>query len=352
MVARAWWRCQRKSQRTPERMITGGLDKGSPPRPTHQGVRAGRIGHRPLAVDAVEPEEPENLDGPLYLAIRHGAPPRVHRRDLWVAAQGRGTLQGAVGAPVEALAEKGEEAPELLVGAHEEILVEGEVYLPRSELPQGCVILDAPGEEVALEAAARTPDLGLHGEQEVFHQLLLLHRLREDVAPSEREPGGDDGAGVAEEQDDGHAGEVLAHPAEQQVGPYVFDQAPPRDEFLVEPIRPEAPELAGEHGSRRPEVLRAPVFRPQVLPASEVSEYLDFARVEGLEDEAVIVAVVDDPRDPRRPAPAAPGQKDGAPVIPLAQVYVEPAEQPREGYLDRVSHAGLPRRPTHAEDRY
>src|SRR5215210_2917321 len=144
MVARAWWRCQRKSQRTPERMITGGLDKGSPPRPTHQGVRAGRIGHRPLAVDAVEPEEPENLDGPLYLAIRHGAPPRVHRRDLWVAAQGRGALQGAVGAPVEALAEKGEEAPKLLVGVREEVLVEGEVYLPRSELPQGCVVLDAP----------------------------------------------------------------------------------------------------------------------------------------------------------------------------------------------------------------
>src|SRR5215213_2608980 len=195
-------------------MITGGLPKGSPPRRAHQGVRTGRIWHRPLAVDAVKPEAPEYLDGPLGLAVGHAAPPRVHGGDLRVAAQGRGTLQGAVGAPVEALVEKGEEAPELLVGAHEEVLVEGEVYLPRPELPQGHVVLDAPGEEVALEAAAGGPNLGLHGEQEVFHQLLLLHRLREDVPPPERKPGCDDATGMAKEENDGHAGEVRAHPAE------------------------------------------------------------------------------------------------------------------------------------------
>ena len=39
---------------------------------------------------------------------------------------------------------------------------------------------------------------------------------------------------------------------------------------LVEPIRPEAPEPAGEHGSRRSEVLLAPVAGPQVLPAPKV----------------------------------------------------------------------------------
>src|SRR5215212_978771 len=154
---------------------------------------------------------------------------------------------------------------------------------------------------------------------------------------------------MAEEQDDGHAVEVLAHPGEQQVGPYVLDQAPPREKFLVEAIRPEVPELAGEHGPRRREVLLAPVFRPQVLPAPEVSEYPYLSRVKGLEDETLRVAVVDDLRDPRRPAPATPGQEDGASVVASVQVHVEPAEQPPERRPNRSPVAGLP---SHAEDGY
>src|SRR5918995_1585009 len=107
--------------------------------------------------------------------------------------------QGVVDAPVESLAERGEQASKLVLGARQEVLVEGEVDLPRPELPQGDVVFDAPREEVALETAAGRTDLGLHGEQEVFDQLFLLHRLREDVPPSEREPGGDNGAGVSKE---------------------------------------------------------------------------------------------------------------------------------------------------------
>src|SRR3712207_25182 len=316
-------------------MITGGLGNGSPPSPTHQGVRAGRIGHDPLAVDTVEPEEPEYLGGPLQLAIGHGALPGVHGSDFAPAAQGRGVFQGVVDAPVESLAEKAEQAPELVLGAREEALVESEVDLPRSELPQGHVVLDAPREEVALEGAASLPDLGLYREQEVVNKLLLLHRLREDVPPPEREPGRDDRAGVSEEENDGHAGEVPAHPAEEQVGPYVLDEAPPGDEPAVEPVRPRVPQPAGEHGPRRPEVLRAPVVGPQVLLAPEMPEYPNLAGVEGLEDEAVPVAVVDHLRDPRRSAPPAPGQEDGAPVVPLPQIRVEHAEKPEGGRADQ-----------------
>src|SRR5215218_4137562 len=133
---------------------------------------------------------------------------------------------------------------------------------------------------------------------------------------------------MAEEKDDGHAGEVRAHPTEEQVGPYVFDQAPSRDELLVEPIRPKASEPAGEYGPRRSEVLLAPVVGPQVLLSSEILADTNLAGVEGLEDEAVRVAVVDHPRYPRRPATTAPAQENRAAVI--TQVHVEPAEQPGE----------------------
>src|SRR5215217_3293718 len=134
---------------------------------------------------------------------------------------------------------------------------------------------------------------------------------------------------MAEEKDDGHAGEVRAHPTKEQVGPYVLDQAPSRDELLVEPIRPEASEPAGEYGPCRPDVLLAPVVGSQVLLSSEILADTNLAGVEGLEDEAVRVAVVDHPRYPRRPATPAPGQEDRAPVI--TKVHMEPAEQPGEG---------------------
>src|SRR5215204_4871285 len=74
-------------------------------------------------------------------------------------------------------------------------------------------------------------------------------------------------------------------------------------------------------------------------------EHPNLARVERLEDEAVPVAVVDHPRDPRRPAPPAPGQEDGAPVVPLPQIHVEPTEHPGG---DRADQRGTPQRGTPA----
>src|SRR5215210_1208182 len=133
---------------------------------------------------------------------------------------------------------------------------------------------------------------------------------------------------MPQEEDDGHAWEVLAHPAEEQVGSYVLDQAPPRDELPVEPVRPGIPEPAGEDPARRTEVHLTPVVRPQVLLAPEAPADAHFAGMEGLEDEAVAVAVVDDLRHPRRPAPPAPGEEGAVPVVP--QVHVERAEQPGE----------------------
>src|SRR5829696_2135195 len=151
---------------------------------------------------------------------------------------------------------------------------------------------------------------------------------------------------MAEEEYDGHAGEVRAHPTEQQVGPYVLDQAPSRDELLVEPIRPETPEPAGEYGPRRPEVLLAPVAGPQILLSSKVLADTNLVRTERLEDEAVRVAVVDQPGYPRRPAAPATCQEDRAPVI--TQVHVEPAEQPGEGRAPLLRSS----RPCHADCRY
>src|SRR5215207_1774573 len=150
---------------------------------------------------------------------------------------------------------------------------------------------------------------------------------------------------MAEEKDYGHAGEVRAHPTEEQVGPYILDQAPSRDELLVEPIRPKASEPAGEYGPCRPEVLLAPVAGPQILLSSEVLANTNLVRTERLEDEAVRVAVVDQPGYPRRPAAPATCQEDRAPVI--TQVHVEPAEQPGEGRAPSRSS-----RSRHADRRY
>src|SRR5215210_5793956 len=165
---------------------------------------------------------------------------------------------------------------------HQQVLVETKVYLPRPELFQGDIIVYAPQEEVALEVVAGGPDLRLHGEEEVLYQLLLLHRLGEVVFPPEGEPGGDDGAGMSEQENDGHTREVCAQPAQQQVGPYVLDQAPSCDEPPVEPVRPGIPELAREREPGRFQELLAPVFWPQVLLAPEVPEGTHLSRVEGL----------------------------------------------------------------------
>src|SRR5918999_1852091 len=85
-------------------------------------------------------------------------------------------------------------------------------------------------------------------------------------------------------------------------------------ELPVEPVRPGTPDPAGKHPPRRSEVLLAPVVRPQVLLEPEVLADTDLAGVEGLEDEAIPVTVVDDLRYPRRPAPPAPGEEDRVPM--------------------------------------
>src|SRR5215210_4899161 len=130
-----WCRCQRKSQRTPERITTGGLLKLPFDPVHHQGVRAGRVGHGSLAVDAVEPEEGEYLDASLQLGAAHAAAPGVHGNTFVLSRL-------AIDARVEVLAEEVEQAWDLIFGMREEVLVEGQLDLPRPELPQGHVVLD------------------------------------------------------------------------------------------------------------------------------------------------------------------------------------------------------------------
>src|SRR5215210_3987166 len=183
---------------------------------------------------------------------------------------------------------------------------------------------------MALEVAPGCADLRFHGKEEVLHQFLLFHRRREIVLPPEREPGRYDGARVPEKENDRHAGEVGAHPAEEQIGPYVFDQAPCRDDASIEPIGPGVPEFAREGEADRLQELLPPVGRPQVLFALEVPERADHSRVERLEDVTIVTPVVDDLREPRGPAPPAPCEKEGTSVVPLPEVDVEPSWQPRE----------------------
>src|SRR5919112_4102092 len=147
---------------------------------------------------------------------------------------------------------------------------------------------------MALEISPCCADLRLHGEEEVLDQLLLLHRLREVVPPSEREPGRYDGARVPEQEDDRHAGEVRAHPAEEQVGPYVLDQTPPREDAPVETVGPGVPEPAREREAGRLQNLLPLVVCPQVLLGPEMPERADLPGVEGFEDVAVSPPVVDD----------------------------------------------------------
>src|SRR5215213_8383412 len=138
----------------------------------------------------------------------------------------------------------------------EQVLVKGEVHLLRSELFERDVVVYAPEEEVAFEVVFGCPDLRLHGHKEVLYQLPLLHRLREVVPPPEREPGCHDGARMPEQENDRHSGEVRAHPAEEQVGPYVLDQTPPRDDAPVEAVGPGVPEPAREREAGR--LLKCP----------------------------------------------------------------------------------------------
>src|SRR5215218_11160081 len=188
----------------------------------------------------------------------------------------------------------------------EQVLVEGEVHLLWPELFEGDVVVYAPEEEVAFEVVFGCPDLRLHGQKEVLYQLPLLHRLREVVPPAEREPGRYDGARVPEQEDDRHSGEIRVYPAEEQIGPDVLDQTPPRDDAPVEPVGPGIPETAREREAGRLQEFLPPVVRPQVLFGPEVSERADLSRIERLEDVAIPPPVVDDLREPRGPAPPAP----------------------------------------------
>src|SRR5918993_3156667 len=180
---------------------------------------------------------------------------------------------------------------------HEQVLVEGEVHLLRSELFEGDVVVNAPEEEVAFEVVVGGQDLRLHGEKEILYQLPLLHRLREVVLPPEREPGCHDGARMPEQENDRHSGEVRSHPAEEQVGPYVLDKTPPRDEAPVEAVGPGVPEPAREREAGRLQEFLPPIVGPQILFGPEAPERSDLPRVEGLEDVAIPPPVVDDLRE-------------------------------------------------------
>ncbi len=72
-------------------------------------------------------------------------------------------------------------------------------------------------------------------------------------------------------------------------------------------------------------------------------EGFDLARVKGLEDVAVPAPVVDDVGEPRGTATPGPGEKHRAPVVPLSQVQVEPAEQPVDAPPDHRPTAGIAR---------
>src|SRR5215211_3299246 len=234
------------------------VHEGAPLRPIHQGVDAGGVWHGPSVVEAVEAEEAQDLDGSLQLVGTHvSTPPFQRRRRGVLPAQGGRASQPAVDASVEGLA-------------------------------QGA------------------PYLRFHRKKEILYQLLLLHRLREVVLPSEREPGRYDGARMLEQENDRHSGEVRAHPAQEQIGPYVLDQTPPRDDAPVEPVGPGIPETAREREAGRLQEFLPPVVRPQVLFGPEVSERADLSRIERLEDVAIPPPVVDDLREPRGPAPPAP----------------------------------------------
>src|SRR5215210_4285931 len=183
---------------------------------------------------------------------------------------------------------------------------------------------------MALEVAPGCADLRFHGKEEVLHQFLLFHRLREVVLPPEREPGRYDGARVPEKENDRHAGEVGAHPTEEQIGPYVLDQAPPRDDTSIEPVGPGVPEFAREGEAGRLQKLLPPIGRPQVLLGLEATERADHSRIERLENVTIPPPVVDNLREPRGPAAPAPRKKDRTSVVPLPQVDVELSRQPRE----------------------
>lgn len=355
-----WCRCQRKSHRTPARTTTGGLPAAAPglvmiraPIPAcfsrvHQGVRGAGVGHRSLAVDAVEPEEAQYLDGPLRLRTAHRFPPpadRPARRDgAALAAEGRGPSHPAQDALVELFAEEGEQAPDLVFGAGDQVLVEGQVYVAPPELPQRDVVVDAPEKDVPLEIRPGAPDLPLKRPQEVFHELVLPHRLGEVVAPPQVEPGVGHGARVSEEQHDRHAGEVSVHPAQEEVSPYVLDQAPPGDEPTSAAIRPKTPESTGEYRPRRTEELFPPVVRPQVLLGPEILAQSYPARVEGLEDVTVLAPVVDHLGDPRRSAPSAAGEEDRVSMVPT-EIQAKRAEQALPEIPRRpAGHARVPRR--------
>src|SRR5918994_7614889 len=130
---------------------------------------------------------------------------------------------------------------------------------------------------------------------------------------------------MPEKENDRHAGEVGAHPTEEQIGPYVLDQAPPRDDTSVEPVGPGVPELAREGEAGRLQELLSPVLGPEILFGLEVAERADHSRIERLENVTIPSPVVDNLREPRGPAPPAPCKKDGTSVVTLPQVDVEPS---------------------------
>src|SRR5215217_7030464 len=223
----------------------------------------------------------------------------------------------------------------------------------RPELFEGDVVVYAPEEEVTFEVVFGCQDLRLHGEEEVFYQLPLLHRLREVVPPPEREPGCYDGARVSDQENDRHSGEVRAHPAEEQVGPYVLDQTPPRDDAPVEAVGPGVPEPAREREAGRLQKFLPLVVWSQVLFGPEVPERADHSRVERFEDVTIPPSVVDDLWEPRCPAPPATRQKDGASVVSFPKVDVETAWQPceRRAYHRTASRLRVPINASAKEER-
>src|SRR5215203_3204115 len=78
-VASVWCRCQRKSHLTPARITTDGFTGGSS-LPFHQGVRSRGVRHRPLAVDAIQAEERQDLSSPLQVVGAHVGTPSVYGR--------------------------------------------------------------------------------------------------------------------------------------------------------------------------------------------------------------------------------------------------------------------------------
>src|SRR5215211_1153761 len=79
--------------------------------PIHQGVGAGGVWHGPFAVEVVEAEEAQDLDGSLQLVGAHAStPPFQGTTGCILPAQGGRASQPAVDTVVEVLAEGGEQA--------------------------------------------------------------------------------------------------------------------------------------------------------------------------------------------------------------------------------------------------